>query len=72
MGAITLSAEVGATFSYTDYTNTKNGFIWRGSAEYYLLTYSNHLVAPKLFGGTGNLRGDDEREDLPDFKTDIV
>jgi len=71
MGAITLSAEVGATFSYTDYTNTKNGFIWRGSAEYYLPTYSNHLVAIKLFGGTGNLRGDDERERFTDFKTDI-
>jgi len=70
-GAITLSAETGATFSFTDYKNTKNGFIWRGSAEYYLPTYTNHLVAIKLFGGTGNLRGNDEREGLIDFKTDI-
>ncbi|NNG26316.1 MAG: OmpA family protein [Ignavibacteriaceae bacterium] len=71
MGALTLSAEAGATFTYTDYTNTKNGFIWRGSAEYYLPTFTNHLVAIKIFGGTGNLQGDDERVNLPDFKTDI-
>jgi len=71
MGALTLSAEAGATFSYTDYANTKNGFIWRGSAEYFLPTYTNHLVAIKLFGGTGNLRGDDERTRFTDFKTDI-
>ncbi len=71
MGAITLSAEVGATFSYTDYANTKNGFIWRGSAEYYLPTYTNHLVAIKLFGGTGNLAGSDDRKTPTEFKTDI-
>jgi len=71
MGALTLSAETGATFSYTDYANTKIGFIWRGSVDYYFPTYTNHLVTIKIFGGTGNLRGDDEREDHPDFKTDI-
>ncbi len=71
MGAITLSIETGATFSYTDYKNTKSGFIWRGSAEYYLATYTNHLVAIKLFGGTGNLRGNDVGKDPTDFKTDI-
>ena len=71
MGAITLSAEAGATFSYTDYANTKNGFIWRGSAEYYFDTYTNHLVAIKLFGGTGNLRGNDEGKVPTEFKTNI-
>ncbi len=71
MGALTLSAEAGATFSYTDYANTKNGFIWRGSAEYYFATYTNHLVAIKLFGGTGNLRGNDEGKVPTEFKTDI-
>ncbi len=70
-GAVTLSAETGATFSYTDYANTKSGFIWRGSVEYYLPTYTNHLVAIKLFGGTGNLRGNDERKVPTEFKTDI-
>lgn len=71
VGALTLSAEAGATFSYTDYSTTKNGFIWRGSLDYFLPIYANHLVGIKLFGGTGNLRGNDEGKVPTDFKTDI-
>ncbi len=72
MGSVYISAEAGLTVPFTDYKTSVPGFIWRGAVGYYFNTYTNHFVGVKLYGGTGQLKGEDSRKPSPEFQTDIT
>jgi outer membrane protein OmpA-like peptidoglycan-associated protein len=72
MGAPSISLETGGTLGYTDYANTSIDFIWRGSAEYFFETFTNHLVGIKGFFGTGSINGNQTTKIPPEFKTDLT
>lgn len=71
MGSFSVSLSSGLTIPYTDYSESQVGLIWKGSADYYFNTYSNQFVSIKAFGGTGKLKGMDERKNPTEFNTTI-
>jgi outer membrane protein OmpA-like peptidoglycan-associated protein len=72
MGSVSVSLSSGLTIPFTDYNEAQVGFIWKGSANYYFNTYSNQFVSIKAFGGTGYLKGKDERRVPAEFNTKIL
>lgn len=71
MGSVSVSLSTGLTIPFTDYNESQVGFIWKGSASYYFNTYSNQFVSLKIFGGSGYLKGKDERRYPAEFNTTI-
>ncbi|MCJ7651973.1 MAG: OmpA family protein [Candidatus Lokiarchaeota archaeon] len=61
----------GITIPFTDYNETRAGFICKGSVSHYFNTYSNQFVSIKAFGGMGYLKGKDEQKDPTEFNTAI-
>ncbi len=70
MGTVSLSLASGITIPFTDYANSRQGFIWKGAAGYYFTTYTNNFVA-MVFGGTGFLKGKDRNKANTEFNTPI-
>lgn len=71
MGTISFSLASGITIPFTDYANLRQGFIWKGATGYYFTTYTNNIVAIKVFGGTGFLKGMDRKKANTEFNTPI-
>lgn len=71
MGTVSISQVWGATFSFTDYSRSRTGLIWKTSIGYYFNTYSNDVVAIKVFGGKGYLSGEDINKENVKFNTPI-
>lgn len=72
IGRFAISAEGGGALGFTDYSSSNIDLIWRGSAEYFFNTNSRNLFGLSLFGGTGNINGNDPGKQIQDFKTSLA
>lgn len=65
-------ADLGPTFSRTDYENTKVNIAARLSGDYFFNSTNKHLFGLKLFGGAGYISGKDDRKPIQEFTTSLV
>jgi len=60
-----LSLEGGATYGFTDYTNSNLAPLFRGSLEYFPIAIKNARLGLKIFGGGLRINQSDNRGFLP-------
>lgn len=71
MRSIVVSVDGGLSIANTDYNENGLNFLFRGTAEYFLPTYTDHFVGIKIYGGAGTLSGNDPNKTPTEFVTSI-
>ena len=70
-GTINISVEGGATYSLSDYSDSKIDYIGRTSLEYFFPSNTISTLGLRLFGGGGYISGKDQNKTPDFFRTEM-
>jgi OmpA-OmpF porin, OOP family len=71
-GTVMVEADAGATFGFTDYSQTKPELVGRGLVEYFFPTTSNGGLGIGGFFSSGYVGGKDDSKNPTEFRTNLT